>query len=85
MGPIGSSLGGLLGNIGSAILPIPGINGGDLGTFLGGLFGFKHGGRVLKTGKALVHKGEYVLPVGVKPTKAQKAAVAKRKGNAKKK
>jgi len=29
--------------------------------------------------KAIVHGGEYVLPVGVKPTKAQKNAVAKLK------
>lgn len=40
---------------------------------------FKTGGQVKKTGAAYVHKGEYVLPVGVKPTKAQKAAVAKMK------
>ena len=30
------------------------------------------------------HGSEYVLPVGVKPTKAQKAEVAKRKAKAKK-
>ena len=33
--------------------------------------GYKMGGRVKKTGKALVHKGEFVLPRGVKPTKGQ--------------
>ena len=32
---------------------------------------FKKGGRVKRTGKAIVHKGEYILPKGVKPTKAQ--------------
>ena len=80
----GSSLGGLLGNIGSALMPIPGVNGGDLGSFLGGLSGFKTGGAVKRTGRALVHKGEYVLPSNCKPTKAQKAVVAKNKAAAKK-
>jgi hypothetical protein len=41
--------------------------------------GFKKGGRVKKTGKAMLHKGEFVLPVGVKPTKAQIKKVAMRK------
>lgn len=43
---------------------------------------YKKGGRVKRTGKALVHKGEYILPRGVKPTKAQVkkiAAMKKRK------
>ena len=51
---------------------------------------FRTGGHVGKGGKkgkarlAVVHNGEYVLPVGVKPTKSQKSAVAKRKARAKK-
>jgi hypothetical protein len=49
---------------------------------------FKNGGKVKGTrGKPKIiqaHVGEYVLPVGVKPTKAQKSAVAKRKAKAKK-
>jgi hypothetical protein len=49
---------------------------------------FKNGGRVPgkrhSPKKAIVHGGEYVLPVGVKPTKAQKSEVAKRKAKAKK-
>ena len=49
---------------------------------------FRTGGKVKgKKGKgrlALVHGGEYVLPVGIKPTVAQKKAVAKRKARAKK-
>lgn len=49
---------------------------------------FKTGGRVPgkrgRAKKAIVHGGEYVLPVGVKPTKAQKSAVAKKKAMAKK-
>ncbi len=49
---------------------------------------FKNGGRVKgKRGKARiaqVHAGEYILPVGVAPTKAQKSAVAKKHARAKK-
>ena len=49
---------------------------------------FRNGGRVKgKRGKAKiaqVHAGEYILPVGVAPTKAQKSAVAKRHAKSKK-
>ena len=49
----------------------------------------KHSGGRIKGRKgkgklALVHGGEYVLPVGVAPTVAQKKAVAKRKSRARK-
>lgn len=40
---------------------------------------YKTGGKVKKTGLAKVHKGEFVLPASVKPTKAQRAKVAKLK------
>ena len=80
----GSILGRALGSLASAIIPVKGIDGGAVGESLGGLTGFKKGGRVKRTGKALVHKGEYVLPVGVAPTKAQKAKVAKKKAGGKK-
>jgi hypothetical protein len=40
---------------------------------------FKTGGRVPKTGEALVHAGEYVLPKGAKPTKEQVSQVRKLK------
>ena len=40
---------------------------------------FDAGGEVKKTQVAKVHKGEYVLPAGVKPTKAQRKAVEKGK------
>ena len=59
-----------------------------LGSAAGGVAGtvfepFKHGGPVKgKRGaprKAIVHGGEYVLPVGVKPTAAQRKAAAHRK------
>jgi len=41
----GSTLGGLLGSLGSALMPIPGVSGQQLGSFLGGLTGLKRGGR----------------------------------------
>jgi len=68
---IGGDAGASLGkSIGSAV-----------GTYGGALLPFKKGGRVPgpkgKAKKILAHGGEYVLPVGVAPTKAQKAAVAK--------
>ena len=81
----GSLLGRLAGTIGSALLPIKGVDGGELGSALGGLTGFKNGGRVKRTGKALIHKGEWVLPVGVPPTKSQKAKIAKKKAGGGKK
>ena len=49
---------------------------------LGSLTKYDKGGRVSRTEPAMVHQGEYVLPKGVKPTMAQKRAVAK--GKAKK-
>ena len=63
-----------------------------IGSAAGGAAGtvfepFKHGGPVKgKIGaakKAIVHGGEYVLPHGVKPTAAQRKAVAQRKKKAK--
>ena len=51
-----------------------------IGGFLGNLIPFKKGGRVRRNTRALLHKGEYVLPAGVKPTKAQIKAVKKRGG-----
>ena len=64
----GSALGGVLGRAG--------------GELLGGLLGFKKGGRVPgpkgRARLAIVHDGEYVLPIGVEPTKAQKKSVARK-------
>jgi hypothetical protein len=52
------------------------------------LLPFKTGGRVPgargRPRKILAHSGEYILPVGVAPTKAQKAAVARRRRKDKK-
>lgn len=88
MGIFGKILGTALGSIGSQLLPVKGIDGGQVGGLLGGLAPFKTGGRVGgKKGKAvpiLAHGGEYVLPVGVAPTATQRKAVAKRKAAAKK-
>jgi len=78
--------GNLLGEIGGGL--VGGLVGGDkgkavgsnIGGELGGLIPFKKGGAVGKRNvKALLHAGEYVLPAGVKPTKAQKKAVADKK------
>ena len=48
--------------------------GGDILDFL---IPFKKGGKVKKKMPALLHKGEFVLPARVKPTKAQIKAVKK--------
>lgn len=78
--------GNLLGEVGGGL--VGGLIGGDkgkavgsnIGGELGGLIPFKKGGAVGKRNvKALLHAGEYVLPAGVKPTKAQKKAVADKK------
>lgn len=50
-----------------------------LGERLGDLIPFKKGGPVKKTTRALLHKGEYVLPAGVRPTAKQRKMVAKRR------
>lgn len=84
MGLFGNLLGRALGTIGSTLLPIKGIDGGEVGAALGGMAPFKTGGRVPRTGRALIHKGEYILPKGIAPTKSQKDRVAKGKAKAKK-
>ena len=81
----GSLLGSLAGSIGQKFLPIPGVDGGQLGGAIGSLLPFKTGGAVKKTGPALLHKGEFVLSANAKPTKAQRAIVAANKRKAKSK
>jgi hypothetical protein len=84
MGMFGNIIGGGLGQmIGGYAGGARGRDaGGTIGGTIGNLLPFKKGGRVPgKVGKPkviLAHGGEYVLPAGVKPTKAQKAEVAKR-------
>jgi len=79
--------GAIGGAVGSLAGPVSGVAGSAIGSKLGKEFltpklnkiaGYKNGGKVPKTGIALVHAGEFVLPKGVAPTKAQKDAVAKR-------
>ena len=41
---LGGLLGGLLGSLGSQLIPIPGVNGQALGTALGSMTGLKRGG-----------------------------------------
>ena len=85
MGLFGNSLGGALGSIGSAILLIKGIDGGEVGGALCSLASFKHGGAVGKKKRViLVHPNEYVLPANAMPTKALKAVVARNKAKGKK-
>jgi hypothetical protein len=59
--------------------------GGTVGGALGTLLPFRTGGRIPgpkgRPRPILAHCGEYVLPVGVKPTKAQIKMVANKKRN----
>ena len=89
MGFWGKILGNVAGGLGSKVLNLPGVNGGEIGASIGNLLPFKNGGRVPgKKGKArviLAHGSEYILPVGVQPTASQRKEVAKRKKKAAKK
>ena len=93
MGEIGGNYTGQV--LGEALAGGQGLTSDILGT-AGGVLGaaggmafpfFKHGGVVPgKKGRAkkiIAHSGEYVLPIGVRPTQAQRKAVAKRKAAAK--
>lgn len=46
MGVFGGLLGNLAGSLGSQFLPIPGVNGGQLGSALGSMLPFARGGMV---------------------------------------
>ena len=89
MGFWGKILGNVAGGLGSKVLPLQGVNGGEIGSSIGNLLPFKNGGVVPgKRGKAtiiLAHGGKVVLPLGCPATKAQKAFIAKKKRAAKKK
>jgi hypothetical protein len=87
---LGSALGRAFGNFsGQKLGKFTGIGadkGGAIGEDIGGdilgkLIPFKKGGRVKKTGPIYAHKGEYVLPKGVAPTKKQLMKVAKKKAS----
>ena len=57
--------------------------GSAVGGFAGGLLPFKNGGKVPgprgKPKVILAHSGEWVLPIGVKPTNRQQSAIEKKK------
>jgi hypothetical protein len=76
---VGKYFGGKLGKYTGIHERQGGEIGGTVGANVATALGYKKGGRVRKTGKALVHKGEFVLPRGVKPTRAQIRAVKKRR------
>jgi len=83
---IGRGLGSLLGKVGSSLSggSVSGKCGQEVGGAIGGGLGsllpFKKGGRVRRNTRALLHKGEYVLPRGVNPTRSQVKMVKKRGG-----
>ena len=86
MGMIGSAVGSFAGSkLGKHFGGKRGEHIGKvIGAAAGGLLPYKCGGVVKgpkkgKPVKIIAHTGEYILPVGVKPTKKQKAQVAKRK------
>lgn len=86
---LGQAVGGAAGQALGKFTGIGGAEGRNIGGDVGGsilefLIPFKQGGKVTKTTKALLHKGEYVLPKGVKPTKAQIKAVMKRRSKKRK-
>ena len=88
MGMLGSAVGTFAGGkIGKHFAGKTGENIGKvIGGVAGGLLPYKTGGMVKgKRGKPvqiMAHGSEYILPVGVRPTKHQKAQVAKRKKKA---
>jgi hypothetical protein len=82
-GFIGRKLGRLIGGIKGESIG-EGVGAG-LGSVAGGVIGsaaptFRKGGRIKRTGKATLHKGEFILPKGVPPTKSQIKKVRKRGG-----
>ena len=89
MGFWGKILGNVAGGLGSKVLPLQGVNGGEIGSSIGNLLPFSNGGVVPgKRGRPkviLAHCGETVLPLGCPATKSQKAFIAKKKRAAKKK
>lgn len=57
--------------------------GEKVGAILGDLIPYKRGGIVRKTGPALLHANEFVLPRGVRPTRKQINKVKRRHQNKK--
>lgn len=82
---IGGGIGGFAGNRLGGMTGIHGDEGSNIGRRVGGgilekIIPFKKGGRVKKTGIIRAHKGEFILPKGVKPTKKQIMRVKKKGG-----
>jgi outer membrane lipoprotein SlyB len=99
MGVIGQKIGEYAGGfLGGAVGKYAGGSKGEdigkkIGSNAGGVVGgelipFKTGGRIPgrkgKPIKILAHSGEFILPVGIAPTKMQKKAVAQKKMKARK-
>lgn len=87
--PVGNALLGGLKTVGNNVKDAVINHGAEVGTNLAlGALLLKTGGRVPgkknKAIKAIVHGGEYMLPVGVKPSKKQIEQVKKLKLKAKK-
>ena len=89
MGLFGKILGNIAGGLGGKILPLPGVNGGEVGSAIGSLLPFSNGGKIPgKRGKAKIilgHSGEYILPLNARPTKGQIAIVKRNKAKKNKK
>ena len=79
-GWLGDKIGGLFGEKGRQFGRDAGTEIGDIAGHIAGARYFKKGGPVKKTGKAILHKGEFVLPKGIKPTKSQIIKVRGKKG-----
>lgn len=69
--PVGQ---GILDTLGSRLKG----SGEGIGSSIGSLLPFKKGGRIKKNGKIYAHKGEFILPKGVKPTTHQLRIVRKK-------
>lgn len=84
----GAIVGGAAGLLGG---PVAGVAGSAIGSKIGKEYiapkinkaaGFRYGGVVGKTGMALIHRDEFVLPVGINPTASQRRKVAVGKNGA---
>ena len=57
MGIFGQALGGLAGGLGSKLIPIPGVDGNAVGSWLGGMLPFARGGIVpMPVNRTLAYK-----------------------------
>jgi hypothetical protein len=61
MGFFGKLLGGLAGSLGSALLPIPGANGKQIGEHIGSMLPFQHGGMVTNPSAKVFNQNQMVV------------------------